>query len=91
MDCLECGLFPQPSSHWDEGDVRRTEKERREGLFQEFCRKSVHGKVLMDEEISLPLMAGDPREDYPGISLSLVWISSATSLEHKPPIPASPS
>lgn len=54
MDWLECGLFPQRLSHQDEGDVKRMEKGRREGLFQEIRRKSVHVKVLMDEEIFLP-------------------------------------
>lgn len=78
MDWLECGLFPQSLGHGGEGDVRRMEKGRRERLFQELCRKSVHGKVLMDKEIFLPLTASDPREDFPGISLSGVWIFSAT-------------
>lgn len=77
-DWLECGLFPQPLSLGGEGDVRRMEKGRRKRLFQELCRKNVHGKLLMDEEISLPLTARDPREDFPRISLSVVWISSAT-------------
>lgn len=54
VDWLECGLFPQPLSHWDEGDVKMMEKGRREGLFQEIRRKSVHVKVLMNEEIFLP-------------------------------------
>lgn len=88
MDWLEWGSFPQPLSHWDQGDVRGMEKERMEEFFQELCRKSVHGKVLMDEGILLPLTASDPREDFPGISLTVVGISSAPTSEHKPPIPA---